>query len=112
MKRGFYLVLCSVLLVSCYTAPIKHGSEFDVSYVKQIVKGETTKAQLIAWFGQPFSKNTISGNEEKWIYTYTHGEAKSGVLSTEVNTQTSLLDLYLKEDVVINYTYNETKDAL
>ena len=112
MKRGWIWALCFVLLVGCYTAPIKHGNEFNVDHVKHIEKGETTKAQLIAWFGQPFSKNTISGDEEKWIYTYTHGEAKSGLLSTDVDMQTNVLDLYLKEGVVINYTYNESKDAL
>ena len=118
LKRGVIVnqrliwFLCCVLVAGCYTAPIKHGNEFDTNYVKHIVKGETTRAQLITWFGQPYLKSTISENEEKWVYTYTQGEAKSGVLSTKVNSQTNVLDIYIKEDVVINYTYNETKDTL
>jgi len=112
MKQVLSWLLCGVFLTGCYTAPIRHGSEFDVTNVNYIVKGETTKAQLITWFGQPFSKNTISENEEKWIYTYTQGVAKSGVLSTDVDMQTNVLDLYLREDVVINYTYNEREDTL
>ena len=112
MKQAFGWILCGILLAGCFTAPIKQGSEFDVDQIKNIVKGETTKTQLITWFDQPYSKNTISENEEKWIYTYTQGEAKSGLLSTKVEMQTQVLDLYLIDDVVINYTYNERKDDL
>lgn len=112
MIRVLGWFLCIVVLAGCFTAPIKHGSAFDVDRVKNIVKGETTKAQLITWFGPPYSKNTLSKNEEKWIYTYTQGKAKSGLFSTKAEMQTQALDLYLKDDVVINYTYNERKDDL
>ena len=77
----------------------------------QIAKGETTATNLVELFGEPFSKTVVSGNEEKWIYTYQSGtaSAQSYLVTMKTKTEGSMktLDILLKDGTVVNYTYNE-----
>ena len=63
MKHYFVVSIIIIGLMGC-SAPVKHGAEFDDQNVDNIVKGETTKYQLIEWFGEPGIKSTVSENEE------------------------------------------------
>lgn len=108
LVSGMVMLVC---LISC-SAPVKQGAEFDDRHVENIVKGETTKQQLIQWFGEPSIKSTVSENEEKWVYSFTRGKVTSGLFKTKSEIKTKILDLYLKEDVVINYAYSERNEEI
>lgn len=109
MKQLVSGIVILVCLISC-SAPVKQGAEFDDQYVDNIVKGETTKQQLIQWFGEPSIKSTVSENEEKWVYSFTRGKVTAGLFKTKSDIVTKILDLYLKEDVVINFAYSERQE--
>ena len=111
MKHYLVLSIIIIGLMGC-SAPVKHGAEFDDHNVDNIVKGETTKQQLIEWFGEPGIKSTISENEEKWVYSFTRGKVTSGIFRTKSDITTKILDLYLKEDIVINFAYSERQDEI
>jgi hypothetical protein len=111
--RALTAILVSIffVLVGCATSSYSTGKDFDSSLVNQIVKAKTTKADLLQMFGQPFSKTVISENEEKWIYMYSSGtvKAQSYVLTMKVEStgQQKMLDILLRDGIVVNYTYNE-----
>lgn len=108
LMSGIVILIC---LISC-SAPVKQGTEFNDQYVENIVKGETSKQQLIQWFGEPAIKSTVSENEEKWVYSFTRGKVTSGIFTMKSDIVTKMLDLYLKDDVVINYAYSERKEEM
>lgn len=111
MKLYLSYLLIILSIAGC-SAPVKQGAEFDDQHVENIVKGETTKTQLITWFGEPSIKSTVSENEEKWVYSFTRGKVTSGVLVTKSDITTKMLDLYLKDDVVENFAYSERKEEI
>lgn len=100
-----------VVLSGCATSSYSTGRDLDSSSVNQIIKGETTKADLLQMLGQPFSKTVISENEEKWIYMYSSGTAKAQsyffTMKVESTGQQKMLDILLRDGIVTNYTYNE-----
>lgn len=112
LKMKYYLLLLIILSLTGCSAPVKHGAEFDDHHVDNIVKGETTKQQLLVWFGEPGIKSTISENEEKWVYSFTRGKVTSGIFTTKTDITTKILDLYLKEDIVINFAYSQRKEEI
>ena len=115
------LVLVAVVVVSfvvagCATSSYSVGKDFPSENVSKIVRGKTTSIDLIRLFGEPFSKTVISGNEEKWLYTYSSGtaSAQSYVFTTKVQTtgQHKTLDVLLKNGTVTNFTYNDRPEPL
>ena len=103
--------LITLILSSCATTNYSVGNAFSSDNVSKIVKNKTTSADLVNYFGQPFSKNVISGNEEKWIYMHSSGEtsAQSYVFSVDIKSTGSqkTLDILLKNDTVINFAFSE-----
>ena len=111
MVRSIGWMLCVLFLIGCVSVPIQQGSDFDETKVSQIVKGQTTTEEIVSWFGQPFSKNTLSETQQKWIYSSTQGEVTGGMLSTHARTKTKTLDLLITEGVVVNFAYTERDDV-
>ncbi len=110
MKK--YIILLSILfLTGCvYSGAYTVGKNFDSEQVRNIKKNETTKADLIRILGEPFSKDTLDANQEKWIYTYTEGEASAQAFTmktTSTGTRKTL-DIILKDDTVVNFTFLES----
>jgi len=77
--------------------------------VASITKGKTTTAELKSLLGEPYAKSAET--DEKWVYTYTNGSAhaQSYVVTMKVTTTGTqkTLDVLIRNDVVINYTYSE-----
>lgn len=100
-----------VAVTGCATSSYSVGRDFSVANVGNIVKGKTTHAELVQWFGEPFSKTVVSETEEKWLYTHHAGtaSAQSYVFTTKVQTtgNQKTLDVLLKNGVVTNFTFTE-----
>jgi outer membrane protein assembly factor BamE (lipoprotein component of BamABCDE complex) len=98
-------------LAGCATANYTAGRDFTQESVSQIIKGKTTGEELTALMGQPDAKAVMSATEEKWTYQYinTTSSAQSYVVSMSVETTgiRKLLDVLIKDGVVINYAYTE-----
>ena len=107
-------LLTIVILGGCATSNYSVGNPFPSENVQKIVKGKTTSSELISLFGQPFTKSVISESEVKWTYTYASGTAKaqSFVLTTKVETTGTqkTLDVLVKNDLVVNYSYTENQN--
>lgn len=107
-----YIILASALAITgCATSHVTVGNDFNQLQVQKIVKGTTTKQQLVTLFGQPYSKAVIGANSEKWLYQYTNvkSDAQSLIFTAKVQTQgmQKVLDILLENDVVTNFTYSE-----
>ena len=111
--RTLTTILLSIFVVlsGCATSSYSTGRDFNSSSVNQIIKGETTRADLLQMLGQPFSKTVMSENEEKWIYMYSSGTAKAQsyvfTMKVESTGRQKMLDILLRDGIVTNYTYNE-----
>jgi len=109
----FLCVICSLFLVSaCATSSYSGGKDFNSENVSNIVKGETTKEELVQLFGQPYSKSVISSTGEKWIYTYFSGTASAQSYVVTMNVESTgmqkTLDILIEDGVVTNFTYTES----
>ena len=107
-----FLIICAFLSISaCATSSYSVGNDFSSKNVKKIVKGKTTRTNLLQLFGKPFSKTVISSTGEKWIYTYSAGTAtaQSFIVTTNVETKgiQKTLDILIEKGVVTNYTFTE-----
>ncbi len=113
MRTATYITLsliCS-MMIGCATATSTAGRDFDGTKVADIQKGVTTTKQLIAMFGEPYSKQVHSAEEVEWVYSWATATAKatSAFVSSSVKTKgyEKTLKLLIKDDVVVNYTYLE-----
>lgn len=78
-----YFLRLALLLITQQAATLKTDK------VDQIEKGVTTKEQVADWFGEPYSKTVINGNQVKWLYFYSQGtsKAQSYVFTMKVQTE-------------------------
>ncbi len=98
-------------LSGCATSSYTVGKNFASENVSKIVKGKTTSEEMIALFGEPYSKTVISATDEKWIYMHSEGTAKaqSYIVTMDVKTTGTqkMLDVLITDGVVVNYTFTE-----
>jgi len=74
------LIMISVFLVGCTTPPEKVGnSTLTAGEVKrQVVKGVTTQAEIMSYFGSPNLVTTNKDNKEVWAYNRMSSDAFAG----------------------------------
>jgi outer membrane protein assembly factor BamE (lipoprotein component of BamABCDE complex) len=78
MKMIKKMVVVSVMLMVavCFAGCASSGRQFDTTHVNDIKKGVHGKADILAWFGEPSSKVTLTDNSmkcvERWTYVYAH----------------------------------------
>jgi outer membrane protein assembly factor BamE (lipoprotein component of BamABCDE complex) len=88
--------LLVTLLAAATLACAGAGREFDTTHVTEVQKGAQDKAQIKAWFGEPFQATAISGHPagctERWTYTHawsnwggTQTTAKSLIVDFDAN---------------------------
>ena len=120
IMKNYALILIaaiSVATVGCMThnTSYTNGKDFSGENVAKIVKNETTANAVIQMFGEPFTKTTVSGTEEKWLYTYTSGTASVkqsfiAVGNVQTTENRKSLDIFLKNGVVTNFTYTAANE--
>lgn len=107
----------TVALSGCST--FSQGRKFDEKQVSEIQKGKSTRSEVVAMFGEPASKSHDQNGDEKLTYFYS--ETKSKVdprifipivglffMNAKAESQSRTLLVMLKENVVTNYTYDES----
>lgn len=71
MKKMFLILSVSLFLAGCvYT-----GANFDESKLANVHKGETTKQEVISYFGNPSTTTVDSDGNELLMWTYSIGSA-------------------------------------
>lgn len=103
------LVLAVTISGGC--ASTAQGRKFDDSYVSQIKKGATTKAQIRQHFGEPEAVNTTS-DIETWTYSYSDAYGRAyvqartlGLVKEKSDDQT--LIVAFRGNVVVEYSYTK-----
>ncbi|MDD2944034.1 MAG: hypothetical protein PHC51_13845 [bacterium] len=111
IKAILLSIALSITQLGCATSTFSHGRDFPSEKVSSIVRGKTTTLELAALFGQPFSKTLVSDTDEKWLYLYVQSsaKAKSYIVSMKVESTVDqkMLDVLVRNGVVINFTFNE-----
>lgn len=93
--RVLLLVWLASILASCASMDTERGVGFtnDIALVMHggdVVSGQTTAADLEAWFGKPWLRERTPAGQERWLYLF---EPNGGVK----------LDLTLVGDVVVDH---------
>lgn len=108
LLSGLFLV---ALAGGCATAHVTTGRDFPIENVSQLVKGQSTAADLLRLFGEPGSKTVTSESEERWDYYYsdTTATAQSYIvaMSSQATTARKSLSVLLKNGIVSNYAYTK-----
>lgn len=107
----FSLLIATLALSGCASANFSSGVPFDTTKVSSIQKGVTTKAEVVSWFGQPFTKSVSGADGEMWVYIYSTGtsKARSMVFTVDVETTGRMqkLEVLFAGDVVSNHSFTD-----
>jgi hypothetical protein len=106
------IALIPLLLWGCATATPRTGAEFNSSVVIHIKKGITTTSQILKWLGEPYNKDSLSRTEEMWLYSWSRPTANMTVVpfghrNIGTTGYKKTLWLFIKDGVVVNFTYEE-----
>jgi outer membrane protein assembly factor BamE (lipoprotein component of BamABCDE complex) len=99
IMRNFIRVLAVCFAITgagCATV----GRQFDTTHVNDIRKGAQDKAQIRAWFGEPYQTAPLQGNPagcvERWQWTHAHsvagGRTESQVLIVDFDAAGKVCD--------------------
>ncbi len=105
-------MLIPLLLWGCATTPPTRTNDFNSAFVPRIKMGTTTTAQILKWLGEPHYKKTISESEMMWLYSSSRPSADYTVVPfghRNIGTTgiKKTLWLFISNDIVVNYTYEE-----
>lgn len=111
----FHLIAIITLMIlfisGCATSSFSMGRDFNSENVSRIIKGKTTSNEMVALFGEPYSKTAVSATDEKWIYMYSQSESKaqSYIVTMDVKTTGThkTLDVFITDGVVANFAFTE-----
>jgi hypothetical protein len=106
------ITLIPLLIWGCATSTYITGNEFSSSVVPRIQNGVTTTSQILLWLGEPYEKKPVSATEIMWLYSWARPTANANVVPFGHRTigttgYKKTLWLYIKYDIVVNYTYEE-----
>jgi len=114
MKIALYIILplfCAAIAGCSTTWTSTSGRDFDAAKIAEIKKGVTTAAELVVMFGQPYSKSVKTENDVEWTYSWVKASSttSSGWSVENIRTtgQKKHLSVLVRNDVVVNYSYDE-----
>jgi outer membrane protein assembly factor BamE (lipoprotein component of BamABCDE complex) len=115
VKRSFLILLALtsvVYLSGCTTFETSvTGTKIDTDSVKTINPGTTTRADILATFGEP-TEITQEGETEKMVYTYEEKKVPVYIelIKNEARAEKTVttLEIILRGDFVSNYRFEST----
>jgi len=102
----------SLLFCGCATTSSPTSNDFNSAAVPRIKMGVTTASQILKWLGEPHYTKPISETETIWLYSMSRPTADLAVVPfgrRNIGTTglKKILWLYIRNNVVVNYTYEE-----
>jgi len=91
------------------------GKDFDAQKRDQLIKGQTTKDNVLAIYGNPQDKGMYQGVNETWVYFYLEGQANVNAAAKSVSGTErikKLVILFDQDDVVKNFVYSDSTDPI
>ena len=114
-KKLVFLLSVSLLFLACATTTTeKYGADFDKTKCDLIVKGKSTKQNILKLLGEPFNKELDISGAEKWIYLYkvtkitTQPAPGVGKPIHEGTVKEKKLEIVFDQDTVKNYVTAES----
>ena len=103
------LLFLPVLTGCATTSNSTYGRDFDETKTNSIVKGVTTKEELIKIFGHPNDKGLDEQNREWWVYIYEQRLSKYDIWidKGEGQVRTKKLVITFENDIVKNFVYSD-----
>jgi outer membrane protein assembly factor BamE (lipoprotein component of BamABCDE complex) len=118
MKKFIALAAAAMLVVGCSSAGNEKVRTETVDTVSaKITKGQSTKADVKALYGEPGDVSLTDGGSEVWKYTYAHATAKAvnfvpiiGIFAggADVN-KNEVVFIFDKNGIVQNYTVHASQ---
>ena len=123
MKRTAIAVLlgAAVALGGCASTGSQALAGADQASVDQhIVRGKTTKADVVAYLGNPNSVTTVDASSQSWMYIYASARAKGatfipvvGLFAGGMNSDSKVLMITFDQaGVVKTYTFSASTSDL
>ena len=117
--KNFLLFVVGVIVtlsLSGCTMVTASGKKFDMDRASEIKKGVTTKNDVLAMFGEPFSKSQSSYGDS-WSYSYSEGSIDQvaalksvyGIGKATMGMSSQSLQITFKGDIVQDYSTQEMK---
>jgi outer membrane protein assembly factor BamE (lipoprotein component of BamABCDE complex) len=101
MKRIIVFFCIAVFLAGCATAIV--GRPIDQNAVSQIVRGQSTKADVIALLGSP-DRITETDSFSRWTYHYARAASRFGGLDTQSQV---VMIMFTKSGIVKTVTTSQ-----
>ncbi|MBU0482755.1 MAG: hypothetical protein KKG47_16805 [Proteobacteria bacterium] len=81
--------LCAILLLLTVAACATAGTRIDRTHIDQVSNGVQDKAQIRAWFGEPYTiKTDLTGHPggcvERWTFEYAKAQGFGKVTYSEI----------------------------
>ncbi|UMO86325.1 hypothetical protein HP572_13070 [Pectobacterium sp. PL64] len=124
MKRIIIAAFVSLSLSGCLSSGSQSLKNENQESVKtKLVKGKTTKQDVLASFGEPDNRMVIDG-EDRWVYSMYNNQMKAtsfipivgGLLTGGHDMQMKSLFITFKSEKVSSYEFNagasETKNGV
>ena len=111
MKKYLIIALTMVLLAGCVSA----GRKIDQTAADKIVKGKTTKSEVIAALGSPDHITKLGNGDTVFIYQFMKSTPKAstfipivGTFAGGANVQTqSCMVIFGRDDIVKNFSISQ-----
>jgi len=108
----FCLPALALYVSGCTTTTAIAGRDFDSSKIAQIQNGVSKASEIRSCYGEPYRTEVVSATEVKWQYSWARATAHVPFVlfgSQTVDTEGVQKELWLriKDNVVVNYTYEE-----
>jgi hypothetical protein len=92
-QTSCHLILLTALVAGC----VSTGSRFDHAKADNIQRGQTTEAELRAWFGKPFDSRSLPDGFKllTWQYTkagFAVGVTEQQILGAKLNPKGVVID--------------------
>ena len=118
MKRFILPLVITMTLSSCASAGNQAlKNETQESLRSALIKGKTTKQDVLNRFGEPHSRTTEDSDEELWVYSMLNSQMSAttfipvvGMLTGGQSQQTRTLQVTFKGNVVDTWFFSSGSD--
>ena len=102
------LIIFSFLLAGCMTVNSSMGEkEINPEMIAKIKIGESKKAEILEWFGNPHSISPTAKGQEVYKFVYMNTKSKVSMIPfspTDVQTRYEELNVTFDKDIVVDYS--------
>lgn len=109
-----FVVLCASVVAGCaINRTFTQGKDFDATKREQIVKGQSTQADVLKIYGEPANKGIDDKYNEFWVYVYAESQNSFNMWTNSSNGNEHVKKLMIvfdhnKNNVVENFVFSDS----